>query len=67
MKYFSFGVAVVDDAVAPCAGAWVEMGISDLNGDVWESPPVRGRGLKFWGWNGDASRTYGRPLCGGGG
>ena len=33
-------------AVAPCAGAWVEIFIKSAGAGAIRSPPVRGRGLK---------------------
>ena len=50
--------------VAPCAGAWVEIALDKEENKMEESPPVRGRGLKFSSHQDWTSGTR-RPLCGG--
>ena len=50
--------------VAPCVGAWIEIKVMLPVSFVHMSPPVWGRGLKFWQQH--PSRTSNcRPLCGG--
>ena len=66
MKLFSVIASPISATVAPCAGAGIEIEIEDAALAVHQSPPARGRGLKFVFPAADKLRELGRPLRGGG-